>query len=1480
MLTVFQSKLSSLTSTPSPNSQLQIMRINSLAPAAFIDSGQDLTGIGGSIRRKAEEISPTPDRGPPAPNLTSQDDSSAPPPISRYTNPPESETPRGVQGPPKASKSLHSENVSTAIRKNLSSYLHGIRNSKSPTSTTTLTPLRHTHPTPASNKSAIPSIWNTPKPPIPPTTPTTVNSNSSSTDSINNFNEDTPSNTHTASTTKGIILAPNGRLRSKVHTPTTKTAPFQQHDQNIDSPTPHLGDVLLETPNYMSAKVSTQQDKSISTAAASTLLLLQKNTSTSTQTTASLNDTPIYQTDTITNRQPNATNMSSESNIADDFYATSNTNTNTQSDKSTTTNLTAKTFASITSDTTFATTPDASKTTAFRPDPSDRFRSDLSINSNSSTESVLSMTPTNTNTLNTHNTSSGHQDTARSHTPNPYAPAKPTSEANTPGANTSAACLPSSIQADNAIDQTTPTTSTVTPTTPITAPTDQPASKSSHPITSDFSVDSGISTDSIDTSALAHLIPKPSRDIASKPSRHTTTLPSKTARPPSPITMTPTASHVQPPIPSNKQLSTTQRQISLADSFARALKRNNKPKDTTPTTSTTARDPILPTPARQNVPRTSALRLPHATITPNNRTSGTKTTSFTLPPTSSDRPNDMIIDDDPPDLTATEQTDSLLHVRMKPIRKSTRKSKVTTSGDTEPAASAPTTPAPPVPTNTPSSRRSKHQPPPPPPPPAVIKHSHKAVIILSVKIKNPTDTLASFIEQLCNVLDFFHEHVDATTAFLPKITDPAHPPITNQQSFPTVQFVLYRHYFDCKNPFAFGNTVAGKIKMIKVSATLGMMEDPKPILDAVRGDLNTFDVFINYKPLQELDTVNRILFLGAPQNANKKEFEETAYQILSDVERGLRNSDPDTYPYSVHGGEFPRFAIVSEQPGGMPYDEQTGKDKQRTGPPKAQRTIQMQCSTKDYDRIATVVFAAKEQKKWIKAFGLSCHPAETPSNDSTEGERQRFVQMVEAHVSVQLSFSIVPISGLRYADRQIQLRKLPDADNRPQPSVSLSIKDILFDMKFQGKRLWSCILKGDNGRYQGYFPGGDAILTAYVQAFLTCPAAQVYYYLLKRGFMKRDIDSLIRTTFNFEQQGIIAETKYNRHTRLAYIKARKDEHTDIIQFVNAADSGVDPTAGLSESQKKLRQAQQEAIVGPLKAGDVNYYNFDEGQSITTIHSKKARNADDGTVTSRSLGNTQFEPEDSDDSDFSDGDISAEDTIDKLIEANEPTFPPRRSPRFEIDLSDMEVDPMPTNDPTATPNDVGLAGGGMGEDTLDDDEEEENNNESLISCLMTSCSGSLQQMRTVVNILLTEMELKPSATGDTTLSDSVPTRFRELVYEEFRGDYEPTQQMLMSLIDSITEAEKEEQELPATQTDANGFIIYEIDGEDDEIVPMEFLPSPDSALHSTYSYPAGHRPASWAASAANTSVASATTTSSKPRGCTAQIGTSRPGVGQC
>lgn len=140
---------------------------------------------------------------------------------------------------------------------------------------------------------------------------------------------------------------------------------------------------------------------------------------------------------------------------------------------------------------------------------------------------------------------------------------------------------------------------------------------------------------------------------------------------------------------------------------------------------------------------------------------------------------------------------------------------------------------------------------------------------------------------------------------------------------------------DSKNSYAFSNGKPKTIKTIRVSATLGMNEDPKEIFDAVRGDLMRFHVSMTYKPYQALDTVNRLLFLGAPQDANKHEAEETIYRILSELEVRRRTYDPDGFPPEIHGGVLPWFAIVSEQPGGLPYVEKSESEKatSRVGPP-------------------------------------------------------------------------------------------------------------------------------------------------------------------------------------------------------------------------------------------------------------------------------------------------------------------------------------------------------------------------------------------------------------------------------------------------------------------------------------------------------------------------------------------------------------------
>ena len=107
-------------------------------------------------------------------------------------------------------------------------------------------------------------------------------------------------------------------------------------------------------------------------------------------------------------------------------------------------------------------------------------------------------------------------------------------------------------------------------------------------------------------------------------------------------------------------------------------------------------------------------------------------------------------------------------------------------------------------------------------------------------------------------------------------------------------------------------------------------------------------------------------------------------------------SGPHMFPAEVHGGDFPDFAIVSEQPSGMPYEEQKASDKSlhRASPPKARCCIQIMCDSKDYERIAIMVMVAKEHCCWTKEFRMCCHPTEVPDNDALEAEKQRYMQMV------------------------------------------------------------------------------------------------------------------------------------------------------------------------------------------------------------------------------------------------------------------------------------------------------------------------------------------------------------------------------------------------------------------------------------------------------------------------------------------------------
>lgn len=878
--------------------------------------------------------------------------------------------------------------------------------------------------------------------------------------------------------------------------------------------------------------------------------------------------------------------------------------------------------------------------------------------------------------------------------------------------------------------------------------------------------------------------------------------------------MPPTALlQVRPPL---KAPMSTTKQTSLEASFARAVPKALNNNTNNPPQATVRFNPLtLPGALRPSSLRKHAPSLPNNNpVSPTVHTVNTTAGTEVIEDTNLEEPHPL--DEEFPSLHSTTMR-----------RRSSRNTTTAAIKQNPPSAEAPQVAPARVQTHRTTTRTTQVVSTTPP-----ITHLHHAIVVIICRV-DAEDSFNNFLDSIAEALAFLRKYVDPQAAFLSKPNSPPeYGPITSRETCPEVQFVLNRHYIDNKNPYAFANGTPKTTKSIRVSATLGLNQDPKPIFDAVRGDLMKYNISITYKPFQALDTVNRIVFLGAPQNANKHEAEETIYNILSALEQRRRTLDPDGFPMEEHSGDLPRFAIVSEQPGGMPYIEKKGAEKNtaRAGPPREQRTLQILCDTKDYRRLGRLVTAAKEEKHWTREFGPSCHPTEVPDNDYTEAQRQRYIIMVETHRSSQLSAGEVPISGLRNADKEITLRRLPDAKNRPQPPATLTVKQIMRDMRFKGKLLWLCVLKADNGRYTGYFVSGDAMLTADVQAFLLCPGAQIYWYLLRRGYYKSDVDRLIRNTFNFEQQSLVADTKYNAQTRLAFIRSGKDEFMDIIQASYNADSGIDPTAGLTEAQIKLRNSQKEAVVGTLKANDINYYNFDDGQSITTVHTK-VPDDDDCSIASRSLGETCFEPEDDTDED------EDEDAID-----SEPTNRSNTSVQF-VDLAGLADDP-----PTAQNNYISQD---VDEETVIGEESEDITEEQDAPCFTTEMwrhyGGFGPDMIVTLNILLTELEIPDYDCANS----SVPTHLRNLLLSETQGDIEVTHGYLMSIRESIEAGMKEQEHAVMSVEDTE---MHECLAQLEDEATIE---------------DAG-RPATRTAEAVALE---------KPRGCAGLSSTSRPGVHQ-
>ena len=211
------------------------------------------------------------------------------------------------------------------------------------------------------------------------------------------------------------------------------------------------------------------------------------------------------------------------------------------------------------------------------------------------------------------------------------------------------------------------------------------------------------------------------------------------------------------------------------------------------------------------------------------------------------------------------------------------------------------------------------------------------------------------------------------------------------------------------------------------------------------------------------------------------------------------------------------------------------------------------------------------------------------------------------------------ISGLTDVDREFLLHKDDGT------TATITARKLLAHIKVWDPTVekfvpvFLCLLRRDDHRYHAYFPGGNDVIKTYVDTFRQCPGPQLYFYLLKRRFLIGEVSKFIRSVFNLEQQALCSRAKYNKKTGMAYV------HNTVGQM-DIVDAVMDPSSGFAiQSVTRSRELQPIKYNGP-KNNAMEYYDFADGQSLTTINTagKKIKSTD--SVASVGIGKSVYEPE--------------------------------------------------------------------------------------------------------------------------------------------------------------------------------------------------------------------------------------------------------------
>ena len=478
-------------------------------------------------------------------------------------------------------------------------------------------------------------------------------------------------------------------------------------------------------------------------------------------------------------------------------------------------------------------------------------------------------------------------------------------------------------------------------------------------------------------------------------------------------------------------------------------------------------------------------------------------------------------------------------------------------------------------------------------------------MIVEVSVRVPKaggSPFTTFRDRLFAGLDFLHLHgEDPTIAFLPKDTDDSKkkPPMLSLADFPLVQCNMKRHYFSFQSAFAFSAVNNENGRRINFSTRMGFNIDPALFLEEMAGDLEERHCSFKRKNQQAMDVENAVVLWGAPQFMCPKDGKTIIDSHLIPLEREMMKEDPQSFPAAIHNQPWPDYELVLEQPADF---DRTPKGEKYVPKPLHRRAVHIKCAKVDVDRFVILVAAAKSKRIWLDEFG-KCFPSEIMTKKMWEEDEEGYGNVVTYHMAAIYSYAKAYVPGLLRARDDFTVTCLPDASGNVAHH-KVSIRSILQDVELGGKKVFQCVLRSDgNRRYQVYYKAKCPITAAFVKEYLRCAAAQVYYYLLKRGVKRAEVDRVVKKSFSHDQLALVKAAKYNKATKLAQVSIA-EEDMDIVMAAQQSDGFIDRLAHLTEEEAAAWKAKQLLLLKDAAKSDPAAYDFENGQEVTSIHAGK------------------------------------------------------------------------------------------------------------------------------------------------------------------------------------------------------------------------------------------------------------------------------------